>query len=363
MTELMNTLLGTSTKNDALWQTYQQQKAGDRMLFPTEGAEALGVSEFELLLASPHSQYMGRNYKEVLLQLEQFGQVESIVRNKLAVSEKQGVYENVKLGEKMGLALNVGGLDLRFFMWQWQYMLAVTDESKESYSIQFFDAQGNAIEKVFLRDLSAQNLQKWQALIQAEIKATEATDITLEAKQDKQLWQYKALDSEGLSTLHTQWLDMTDVHQFHFLLKKLALDRISSFCQAPEGMATKLDTTAVETLLLAVQQQQCPIMIFVGNTGMIQVQTGKVHHVKRMGDWLNILDKKQTNFTLHLKDKALAQLWCVKRPTKDGIVTAIEGFDAYGDSMVTFFGQRKEGEPEQEDWLNITTQLCATQAI
>ena len=47
--------LSTLSKNDALWQTYQQQKAKDRMLFPTEGAAALGASELELLLASPNS--------------------------------------------------------------------------------------------------------------------------------------------------------------------------------------------------------------------------------------------------------------------------------------------------------------------
>ena len=362
--------LSTLSKSDALWQTYQQQKAKDRMLFPTEGAAALGVSELELLLASPNSQYMGQNCKEVLMQFEQFGQMESIVRNELAVHEKQGVYKNLKLGEKMGLAVNVGGLDLRIFMWQWQHMLAVTDESKDSYSIQFFDARGNAIDKAFLRSLTEQNMQKWQAMIQAEVdKLTiEKTDakpsdntITLDAKPQKQPWQYKALDSDALATLHKEWLDMVDVHQFHFLLKKLELDRASSYRQAPEGMTTELNVAAVESLLLAVQEQQCPIMIFVGNTGMVQIQTGQVHHVKRMGDWLNILDKKETDFTLHLKDSALAQLWCAKRMTKDGVVTCIEGFDADGESIFSIFGQRAEGEAEREDWQAITTKLCQTQ--
>lgn len=93
------------------------------MLFPTEGACALSVSEFELMLASPSSQYIGGQCREVLKEFENFAKVESIfiVRNGngLAVHEKQGQYHNLKLGDKKGLVLNVGGLDLRFFMWRW----------------------------------------------------------------------------------------------------------------------------------------------------------------------------------------------------------------------------------------------------
>lgn len=132
--------LSLTEKNNDLWQQYQALKEKTPMLFPTEGAAALGISEFELMLASPYSQYIGRQCPAVLKQFEKFGEVESIVRNELAVHEKTAAYHNLKLGEKMGLALNVGGLDLRFFMWQWQHMLAVTDTSrldKPSYSIQF----------------------------------------------------------------------------------------------------------------------------------------------------------------------------------------------------------------------------------
>lgn len=95
-------------------------------------------------------------------------------------------------------------------------------------------------------------------------------------------------------------------------------------------------------------------MTFVGNKGIVQIQTGIVHNVKRIGNWLNILDKPQTNFTLHLNDDALAQVWCVKRPTKDGIVTCIEAFDTNGNTIITFFGQRQEGEPEKAYWQQMT---------
>lgn len=373
------TTISLTIKNSDLWQHYQDKKAQDRMLFPTEGARALGVSELELMLAAPFSDYMGSDCKVVLKQFESFGRLESIVRNDLAVHEKLGEYKNLKLGDKVGIALNVGGLDLRFFMSQWHHMLAVSDTSnpdKPSYSIQFYDGSGNSINKVYLRDITEERLGRWNTVIEqqkqawqksqnrqsSEAQSVASTANTIELKPliEKKSWQYKALNDEDLNTLQSEWQNITDVHQFHFLLEKLDIDRASSFRQAPEGMACELEVSAVETLLEQVRDNGCPIMIFVGNTGVVQIQTGQVFKLKRMGDWINILDKEDTDFTLHLKDRELAQVWCVKRPTKDGVVTCIEGFDASGTSVLTIFGQRLEGQPELREWQVTTDELMQT---
>lgn len=356
------------SKNSALWQQYQEKKAQERMMFPTEAAKVLGVSEFELMLASPYSRYIGDQCKSMLQQFEALGRLESIVRNDLAVHEKIGEYQNLKLGDKMGLAVNVGGLDLRFFMSRWRHMLAVSDTSKPDkpvYSIQFFDEMGNAINKVYLRDVTDVRLQQWQALIEAQLQLWQQNNpdveqIELVAATPKGQWQLKALSPTELNTLQSEWQAITDVHQFHFLLEKLAIDRASSFHQAPAGMAVELQADAIEALLEKVKDQQCPIMIFVGNTGMVQIQTGLVHKLVRMGDWINIMDKAHTDFTLHLKDKALKQLWCVKRPTADGMVTCIEGFDEFGTSVLSIFGQRLEGQAELPLWHSITDEMMST---
>ncbi|WP_296240436.1 ChuX/HutX family heme-like substrate-binding protein [Psychrobacter sp. UBA6739] len=356
----MSQPLSLTKKNTELWQQYQALKAKIPMLFPTEGAAALGVSEFELMLASPYSQYIGDQCKTVLKQFENFGDMESIVRNELAVHEKTAPYHNLKLGEKMGLALNVGGLDLRFFMWQWRHMLAVTDTSradKPSYSIQFYNAQGAAIDKVYLRELSAETIARWQAMIQEQQQTVNNETLTLEAQEPLNDWRYKALSEEERAQLQQGWQAMTDVHQFHSLLKNLDIDRASSYHQAPEHMTQQLDIGAVEAVFEQARDAKCPIMIFVGNSGLVQIQTGTVQTLKRMGDWFNILDKDHNDFTLHLKDKALAQVWSVKRPTKDGIVTCIEGFDGHGVSIFSVFGQRIEGTPELEAWQQIVSKV------
>ena len=361
----MSQPLSLTKKNTALWQQYQALKEKIPMLFPTEGATALGVSEFELMLASPYSQYIGDQCKAVLKQFETFGDMESIVRNELAVHEKMAPYHNLKLGEKMGLALNVGGLDLRFFMWQWRHMLAVTDTSradKPSYSIQFYNGEGAAIDKVYLRELSDENIANWQALIAAQQQTVNTETLTLEVQAPLSEWRYKALSEAESTQLQQGWQAMTDVHQFHSLLKNIDIDRASSYHQAPDQMTQQLDISAVEAVFMHARDAKCPIMIFVGNSGLVQIQTGTVQTLKRMGDWFNILDKDHNDFTLHLKDRALAQVWCVKRPTKDGIVTCIEGFDGHGVSIFSVFGQRLEDTPELAEWQQIVATVVKEHA-
>ena len=358
--------LSLSPKNTTLWQDYQDKKAQTPMLFPTEGAAVLGVSEFELMLASPHSQYMGGRCREVLEQFENFAKVESIVRNELAVHEKTAHYHNLKLGDNMGIALNVGGLDLRFFMNRWQHMLAVTDMSKAdkpSYGIQFYDEQGGAIDKVYLREMTSEAITRWQDMIQQQVATVDKNELTLQVKQAAADWQYKVLTDDNRDKLQRRWRKMTDIHQFYHILNKLEIDRASSYRQAPEGEAYQLSIDAINATFEQARDSQCPIMIFVGNSGIVQIQTGTIKTLKRMGEWINILDKGHNDFTLHLKDKALAQLWCVKRPTADGFVTCIEGFDSKGVSILTLFGQRIEGTPELEAWRTITANIISEYAM
>lgn len=355
-----NTKLDLHFKNSELWKSYQDKKANTPMLFPTEGAKELQVSELELLLASPDSRYMGNACMDVLNALTELNveKLESIVRNDYAVHEKLGRYQNLKLSAKMGLMLNVGGLDLRYFMNKWHHMLTMDDTSNPErpiHSIQFFDEHGNAVNKVYLKDTHA--LPEWNELINDQVNKIELDTISLKPLQKQDVWMLKTLPEEAKQTLQDKWLAMTDVHQFFGILKKLDIDRVSSYTQAPEGMAIKLKPNAIEPFLNLVKENQCPIMIFVGNTGVVQIQTGTIQTIKRMGDWINILDKDHNDFTLHLKDSAIAQLWCVKRPIAEGHVTCIEAFDKKGQTIATLFGQRKEGQPELDSWVAITNQI------
>lgn len=153
-----------------LWQQYQANKAGKQgIYFPREGAAELGVSEGALMADAPESVYLGgkENIRDIVLKLHTLGQVQCVVRNSLCVHEKQGIYENVSMAPTSGIALNIGGIDLRIFPARWHHVLAVTtrDGGKVSRSVQFYDEFGVAVQKVFLKEDGKE--AAWQALTDA----------------------------------------------------------------------------------------------------------------------------------------------------------------------------------------------------
>jgi putative hemin transport protein len=62
---------------------------------------------------------------------------------------------------------------------------------------------------------------------------------------------------------------------------------------------------------------------------------------------VNVLDP---GFNLHLREDHIASAWVVKKPTVDGLVTSLELFDAQGDTIAMFFGERKPGKRELCEW-------------
>ncbi len=40
----------------------------------------------------------------------------------------------------------------------------------------------------------------------------------------------------------------------------------------------------------------------------------------------------------------------MRKPTSDGHVTSVEVLDARGELIIQFFGKRKEGKMERDDW-------------
>src|SRR5690606_39610630 len=88
-------------------------------------------------------------------------------------------------------------------------------------------------------------------------------------------------------------------------------------------------------------------MSFVCNSHCIQFLTGLLHDLRWVGDWFNVLD---ADFHLYLTMSAVAQLWRVRKPSSDGLITSWEAFDADGEVIVPLFGARKPGQPELGAW-------------
>ncbi|MBQ9183087.1 MAG: hemin-degrading factor [Neisseriaceae bacterium] len=341
----------------SLWQQYLELKK-DRHFYPLDGANALGVSELALMLDNPNTVYLGSGIERlrlIVLKLKHLGLVECIARNKNAVSEKTGIYENISLTKTRGIALNVGELDLRLFADKWQYGIAVKDETRDpvSYSIQFYDEFGRAIQKVFLRDWEKVN--QWQEIVNEFRDDNKPSAFPVKPPKVR---KDRRLQGDELTQFHQRWLDLKDIHEFGSILETFNIDRIAAYEQAPEHCAFKVNTNAFEQAFEMSKEIGIEIMLFVGNRGIVQIQTGQIHNIVKMHGWLNIMDKKEENFCLHLNQENLTQVWVVRRPTRDGFVCSIEGFDQDGDTVLIMFGRRQEGDPELGEWTAITQKIA-----
>ena len=278
------------------------------------------------------------------------GEVMALTRNESAVHEKIGPYEKVVLGPMASMVLGEQ-IDLRIFPSKWAFGFAVEKPGENGAvrrSLQFFDAQGQAVHKVHARP--ATNIEAWSVLV-ANLRHAEQVDTIVTTPLPAAPALGEAAD---LASLREQWQAMTDTHQFFGMLKKLNLHRLSALEMVGDDLAWQLDATAVEQMFTAVAGTYLPIMAFVGNHGCIQIHAGPINTVKPMGPWLNVMDD---TFHMHLRLDHIAAVWAVRKPTSDGHVTSVEVYDGNRELIIQFFGKRHEGSVELADWRNAVEQL------
>lgn len=312
-------------------------------------AVSLGVTEGMLIdahVGAPsgglQAQRLKRDFPRLLSELSRAGELMALTRNAHCVHERTGVYEHVSAqgepGREMGLALG-DEIDLRLFYSQWAHGYAVREG--EQQSLQFFDAQGVAVHKVFTRP--ATQMAAWQAL------RVSWSDLDAPAPQWRAAPERVAAAVVDVdeAAFRAGWAALRDTHEFFGLLRKHGLKRIDAMRLAAPEFAQPVDLHAARVVLQGAAANGTPIMVFVGNPGVIQIHGGPVQRIAVMGPWLNVLDPR---FNLHLREDAIAQAWAVRKPTVDGLVSSLELYAHDGELIAQFFGQRKPGQPERCAW-------------
>src|SRR5690606_6814542 len=160
----------------------------------------------------------------------------------------------------------------------------------------------------------------------------------------------KADSSIDVSGFQQAWLQMKDTHEFFGVLNRFGVARRQAMRLAPGGYAIEITADSLKKVIEGVSERDLDIMVFIGSRGCIQIHTGKARKLLQTGPWFNILDPE---FNMHLREDAIENVWLVKKPTIDGIVTSLEAFDAEGNIIVQFFGKRKPRIPEREDWRKV----------
>jgi putative hemin transport protein len=344
-----------STVTNTLKSQWEALKAENPHLRIRNAAEQLNVSEAELVAASTGETVtrLRPDFAAILTEVEKLGKVMGLTRNDECVHERKGVYLNPDFSSPFA-GLFVGeDIDMRIFLMHWDKAFAVSETSEhgDRKSLQFFGKDGLAIHKIYLTKES--NTEAFDALVeqfksenQSQEETTVEVPLIIDEKPDADI---------DVAAFQEAWNGLKDTHAFFGMLKKFGVTRTQALRLAPnEHFAKKVDNNAVVKMLEGAAESKLPIMCFVGNRGNIQIHTGLVRKTMWHNQWFNVMDP---DFNLHLDTSKIAQSWVVRKPTEDGEVTALEIFNEMGEIIVQFFGKRKPGIPELQEWRDLAATL------
>jgi putative hemin transport protein len=329
-------------------------------------AEILGVSEAGLLVTK-----IGKGVTPLEMDIKSFldkeveglGRVMALTRNDEVVHERKGEYLNGGFNKDSPVGLFVGeDIDLRIFLHHWTTAFAVVEPGQGNTprkSFQFFDKFGNAVHKIYL--IPQSNEEVFDAL-------------TRKYASDRKEFEFEQFEkttdarneSPDVESFQKGWRNLKDTHDYFPLQRKHKLSRLQSLELAPEGdfaggkYAVKVDKVSLRNALDLASEREVPIMVFVGNKGLIQIHTGPVKKVMEFGSWYNVMDP---DFNLHINEEGITQAWVVRKPTTDGLVTSLELFNENEDLVCTFFGKRKPGIPEDQNWRALIEEVAEKQLI
>jgi len=364
------TAVAADTVDAKLAERWATLRAEQPKLQIRDAAKTLGVSEAELLATGigktvtrlSEAEYAPNDIMQRALEL---GKVMALTRNENAVIERTGVATKAKPQAPTGDAEKdkenaqrfrsvaggyLGGeIDLRFTFKNWKHAFAVVQPGKDgavSRSLQFFDASGMAVHKVYVK--SDAGIPVFDKLV-ADFRAPQQNaDLHIVKAAPKPA--EKADSGIDVKEFQLAWKEMTDVHQFNRIVGEFGLSREQAMRLAPEGMVQRVSPAGMRQLLDEAAKQQLPIMAFLGNGAVTQIYSGKIVKTAAAGDWYNVLDHE---FNLHVKESALKSGYVVQRAG----VTSVEFFDKDGELAVTFFGVRERAKPQPQAWTDIAHAL------
>lgn len=326
------------------YETWLQLKAEHPKQYARDIAKLMHISEAELTHSrvGHDAKRLKSDAKALLKALQAVGETKCICRNEYAVHEQVGRFDNQQLDGHAGLILNPRALDLRLFFSQWVHAFYIREATArgERQSIQFFDRHGDAVLKIYTTDNT--DPAAWDQVV-AEFTQAENPELVI-APVEAPVETSAAVDAVKFEA---EWRALTDVHDFFILLKRHQLTRQQAFRLVSDDLACQVDNSALADLLDLAKEDQNEIMIFVGNRGCVQIFTGEIHKLMPMENWINVFNPE---FTLHLMSDKIAETWVTRKPTKDGHVTSLELYAADGTQIAQLYGQRTEGEPEQQQW-------------
>jgi putative hemin transport protein len=279
-------------------------------------AASRGITEAELVATQ-----VGRSavrlrpeWQLTLHRLGAVGPVLCLTANDHATIESVARYRNIAT---RGQAAQVADADtdLCLFFSEWHAGFAVRDDGDRGprRSLQFFDARGGAVHKVFL--LTSSDPGAFDELVVSQTSRNQSTGQSIEAGPPERLSRpplETGAQEDSLPVVHD-----IDIAQARLFTGPMWSRRVAK--------------VSVRHVLEAAMVSSVPLLIMVGNHGALQIHNGPVGGAQQVDGWLTI---QEPTFNLHLDESGIASAWVVRKATPDGVVTSLELYDGGGEMIV-----------------------------
>jgi putative hemin transport protein len=312
-----------------------------------DAAASLGVPEAALIEARRSTGAAVRlrdtdRFAPLLRRLPEAGEIMALTRNEACVHEKHGRFAAPEIEGAMGQV--VGEIDLRLFLRAWAFGYALTEETKAGprTSLQFFDAAGTAVHKIY--PVAETDRDGFAGLVAAFAEPDAPVAVFAPAPAPEVERPDAEIDVDGLAAA---WRGLGHTHEFFGLLRRFGVTRAQAMRLGGPDLARPVAAGSARAALTAASRDAVPLMIFVGNPGIVQIHSGPVHRIEVMGPWLNVLDPR---FNLHLREDRIAAAYVVRKPSVNGDIHSLELYDPGGFCFAQVFGERHRGETERADW-------------
>lgn len=319
-----------------------------------EIAEQLNISEGELVAAhisAPESALMRAtrlrpDWYALLVATAALQQVMALTRNAACVHEKDGVYSTVTEQANM-VAVRGEQIDLQCRLEHWQHGFAVEESSEKGVqrSLQFYDAAGVAVHKLFLRPQS--DVAAYGALVERFADPDQLPGIRVQPCVATTAIQEVASFLVALDMVQ----DACDLHRVLAQCYKGCLPYLTQL--SPET-AREVPAHAARQLLETAAAEAFETLILTGNSGVTQAHSGPIDKVAVMGPWLNVLDP---GFNLHLREYHIASAWVVTQSGVHGLFSALALLNQAGELITLFASAPVTGQPEPKAWANVIERL------
>lgn len=319
-----------------------------------EIAEKLNISEGELIAAHIGAPADGLmrvsrlqpDWHALLKAFASLKQVMSLTRNAACVHEKDGVYSSV-IEQANVVSVRGEQIDLQCRFAHWQHGFAVEESSEKGVqrSLQFYDAAGGAVHKVFLRPHS--DVAAYLALVEQFSDKNQLPGITVQP--------FVAPTAiKDFPSFLVAWDMVHEARDLYTLLAHCGGACLSYVQQLAAEVAQQVPVNAARVLLETAATEAIAVLILTGNTGVTQAHSGLIDKVVVMGPWLNVLDP---GFNLHLREDHIAFAWVVIQSGLHGLFSSLALLNEDGELITLFASVNVTDRPEANAWADLIERL------